>query len=55
MIVFQRSVPISADGDTDIVNITDAVQQVVQESGVRTGLANISGKGSTLGITTIEY
>lgn len=55
MIVFQRSVALSTEGDTDIVNITEAVQEIVRESGVRTGLANISGKGSTMGITTIEY
>lgn len=55
MIVFQRSIRISTQGDTDILNVTDPVQQVVQESGVQTGLASISGKGSTMGITTIEF
>jgi secondary thiamine-phosphate synthase enzyme len=55
MIVFQRSIRLSTQGDTDILNITEAVQQIIRESGVVTGLANISGKGSTLGITTIEY
>jgi secondary thiamine-phosphate synthase enzyme len=55
MIVFQRSIRLSTQGDTDILNITDAVQQIIRESGVATGLANISGKGSTLAITTIEY
>jgi secondary thiamine-phosphate synthase enzyme len=55
MIVFQRSIRLSTQGDTDIINITEAVQQIIRESGVVTGVANISGKGSTLGITTIEY
>ncbi|MCC7342378.1 MAG: YjbQ family protein [Bryobacterales bacterium] len=55
MIVFQRSVQLSTEGETDIVNITETIQQIVRESGVRTGLASISGKGSTLGITTVEY
>lgn len=55
MIVFQRSVALSTEGDTDVVNITEAVQEIVRESGVRTGLACISGKGSTMGITTVEH
>ena len=55
MIVFQRFIRLSTQGDTDILNITEEVQQIVRESGVATGVATISGKGSTLGITTIEF
>jgi secondary thiamine-phosphate synthase enzyme len=31
------------------------VQQIVAESRIRSGIVNVSGLGSTLGITTIEY
>jgi secondary thiamine-phosphate synthase enzyme len=36
-------------------DITDHVERIVRESRIRTGTANVSGKGSTLGITTIEF
>jgi len=37
------------------VNITPGVEKIVQESGVRSGLANIFVTGSTVAVTTIEY
>lgn len=55
MIVYQRSIRLSTQGDTDIIDISDQVERIVRESGVVTGTANVSGKGSTLGVTTIEY
>lgn len=55
MIVFQRSIRLSTQGETDIINITDNVQEVVRESRVSVGMANVSSKGSTLAITSIEY
>jgi len=55
MIVYQRSIRLSTQGDTDIIDITDQVERIVRESGVSIGTANVSGKGSTLGVTTIEY
>ena len=36
-------------------DVTNQVRDVVVESGIRTGIVNVSGKGSTLGITTIEF
>jgi len=55
MIVHQRSFRMSTQGNSDILDITHLVQQIVQESGVSVGIANVSCKGSTLGITTLEY
>ena len=55
MIVFQHSFRVSTNGDTDVIDITERVQQVISRSGVAMGFANVSGKGSTLGISTIEY
>jgi secondary thiamine-phosphate synthase enzyme len=55
MIVQQRSFRLSTQGNTDIVDITHLVTQVVNDSGVATGTVNVSCKGSTLGLTTIEY
>jgi secondary thiamine-phosphate synthase enzyme len=55
MIVEQRALRLSTQGNTDIIDITHLVQQVIKESGVFVGTVNISCKGSTLGLTTIEY
>jgi secondary thiamine-phosphate synthase enzyme len=46
---------ISTRGETDILNITDAVEKSVKESGVQNGQVLIFCPGSTVGITTVEY
>lgn len=38
-----------------MVDISAQVERIVAESRIRAGVVNVSGKGSTLGITTIEY
>ncbi|MBI4876710.1 MAG: YjbQ family protein [Acidobacteria bacterium] len=55
MAVFQKSFRLSTRGNCDVVNISDPVTRAVTESGIRCGIANVSGRGSTLGITTLEY
>jgi secondary thiamine-phosphate synthase enzyme len=37
------------------VNIQNEVERIVRASGIRAGIVNVSGRGSTLGITTLEY
>lgn len=36
-------------------DITAAVEQTVRESGIRTGIVNVAGVGSTIGVTTMEF
>lgn len=55
MKVFQKSFSISTRGHCDVLNVSGQVGRIVSESGIRQGIANISGEGSTLGVTTIEY
>lgn len=55
MAVYQKTFRLSTRGRTDIVDVTPQVSRVVAESKIRHGVANVSGRGSTLGITTIEY
>jgi secondary thiamine-phosphate synthase enzyme len=55
MAVHQSTFRIPTKGHCDVHDITDRVERIVAESGIRTGVVNVSGKGSTLGITTIEY
>ena len=55
MAVYQQVFRLSTKGHCYVHDITDRVQQIIARSGIRTGIVNVSGKGSTLGITTIEY
>jgi secondary thiamine-phosphate synthase enzyme len=55
MAVFQRSIRLSTRGHTDVIDLTSQVEEIVAASGIRQGMVNISGIGSTLAITTIEY
>jgi secondary thiamine-phosphate synthase enzyme len=55
MAVQQKRFRISTKGHCDVLDITAQVERIVAESGLRTGVVNISGRGSTLGVTTLEY
>ena len=55
MIAFQKEIRLSTRGNCDVIDITGQVARVVSASGVRTGTVNVSGVGSTLGITTLEF
>ena len=51
----QKEIQLSTRGHCDVHDITDAVARIVKESKVHAGIVNISGVGSTLGITTLEF
>lgn len=55
MAAFQKSFRIATRGRCDVLDITAQVERIVAESKVLRGVVNVSGVGSTLGITTIEY
>jgi len=55
MAVFQQTFRVSTQGHTDIIDITADVERIVAGSGVREGIVNVSGRGSTLALTTIEF
>lgn len=55
MAAYQRSLSLRTRGHADIVDITSEVARIVSESGIRCGVVNVSGRGSTLGVTTLEY
>ena len=38
-----------------MLDITGPVGRIVDSSGIETGIVNVSGVGSTLGITTLEF
>ncbi len=53
--VFGREINIETEGFSDIRNITNAVEGVAAESGIKDGLVNVSVIGSTASVTTMEY
>ena len=55
MTVVNKTIQISTHGESDIIDITSLVSQVVHESGISNGSVTVFIPGSTAGITTIEY
>ncbi len=55
MSVFQKTIRIPTRGQCDVIDITEEVVRTVASSRVTEGIVNVSGVGSTLGITTIEF
>jgi secondary thiamine-phosphate synthase enzyme len=55
MAVFHHAFRISTSGHCDVLDISAEVERAVAASGIRDGIVNVSGRGSTLGITTLEF
>ena len=53
--VYQHSFRLPTRGNSDVLDITRQVERAVSDSRVRTGMVNVSARGSTLAITTIEF
>ena len=51
----QKEISVSTKGHCDVLDITSRVAAIVSASGISAGVVNISGVGSTLGITTLEF
>lgn len=50
-----RTLTRSTRGNDHILDLTDELQSLVAESGVRTGQATLMVKGSTAALTTLEF
>ncbi|HZU29317.1 MAG TPA: secondary thiamine-phosphate synthase enzyme YjbQ [Bryobacteraceae bacterium] len=55
MPVVQKPIRLSTRGNCDVIDLTSRVASIVADSGIRCGIVSVAGRGSTLGITTIEY
>jgi secondary thiamine-phosphate synthase enzyme len=55
MAVFQKTFHVSTKGHTQVIDLTPQVERVVAECSIREGIVNVSGRGSTLAVTTIEF
>ncbi|MBI2051350.1 YjbQ family protein [Candidatus Roizmanbacteria bacterium] len=49
-----KSFSVKTKGWTDIIDVTDDVQNFVDESGKKTGVVSLFAVGSTVALTTIE-
>ena len=49
------TISLNTKGFTDVIDITDKVEKIINNSGIQNGLVNVFCSGSTGGITTIEY
>lgn len=48
-------IQVTSKGDSDIVDITDKVTNVIKESGIETGTITLFVVGSTASLTTMEF
>ena len=55
MAIATDTLTVSSKGETDIVDLTAKVQDVVKRHGFREGQALVFVSGSTAGLTTLEY
>lgn len=55
MPVETKSIQVKSGPDMDIIEITEKVARAVQESGIKSGIANIFIAGSTASVTTTEF
>lgn len=55
MSVKVESFQISTEPYCDVINLTDQVQEIVQNSGINAGMVNVHVGGSTGAISTTEY
>lgn len=52
---YHSKITLGTKGDCEIIDITDRVESIVEESGFATGICTTFCPGSTGSITTIEY
>ena len=55
MAVSQKRIRFSTRGHCHVLDVTAEVARAIDASGVQTGIVNVAGVGSTLGITTLEF
>ena len=55
MPVVTKKIKISSRGETDIIDITPDVSDLLEKSKLKDGIVNIFVPGATGGLTTVEY
>jgi secondary thiamine-phosphate synthase enzyme len=52
---YSKTFRVGTRGNTDVLDISDQIFTIAQESKIREGMVHVSVAGSTAGITSIEY
>lgn len=55
MSVYNDEINVSTNGEVDIIDITDDIQNIINKSKLKEGIICVFVSGSTATITTIEY
>ena len=55
MNVVSKTIKLSSKGEDDIIDVTEALSNIVKESKIKNGTATVFLSGSTAALTTIEY
>jgi len=55
MAVHSGELRLSTEGDGDVIDLTEAVQSVVGQTGVENGVASVFVPGATAAVTLMEY
>lgn len=55
MIIYQSEFILSTKGFNDVINITDQIEKVLNKAKIKQGICLVFVRGSTAGITAIEY
>src|ERR1700758_4947988 len=53
--VHQKQFSVHTKGHRSILDVTEDVDRIVRESGIKTGIANVFNIGSTAAVGTIEF
>lgn len=53
--VHQDYITVSTEGHGDMHDLTDSVNKIIKNSGIKTGMVNVFNIGSTASIGTIEF
>lgn len=53
--VYSSQVEIQTKGNSDMLDLTDQVQKIITNSGIREGIVSLFTPSSTSALTTIEY
>lgn len=55
MSVVTRTINLETEGNTDIIDLTDRVNDIVDSCDLTEGIVHIFAPGSTMGLTTVEF
>jgi len=50
-----KTIEFSTNGNCDVLDITRSVEKAIQGSSISSGIVTVFARGSTAGVTTIEY